>query len=204
MKISLFLLLSLLAHISFAAVNAKDEAIQLAQNLPELTKSFISQLVKFLSDENFDGAKLSESSNEVVHFLTEIKKLYENKGFDFPTLSSARIEQFNQDLSTKQRIIDGLEKELNEKNEGIEQLTQELSAKLGIIEDQERELNEKEVRIALNQGLSTKLGIIENRETELNDRSIWIEHLIQELFAKQGIIESRKMSSMRGMPGLNS
>ena len=91
-KNSLFFLLSLLAHISFAAVNAENEAIQLAQNLPELTKSFISQLVNFLSDENLGGAILSVTS--VVKFglfLTEIRKLCENKVFDFPNLSSARF-----------------------------------------------------------------------------------------------------------------
>ena len=92
-KISFFFRLSLLAHISFAAVNAEDEAIQLAQNLPELTKSFISQLVNFLSDESLGGARLSGTS--VVKFglfLTEIRKLCENKGFDLPTLSSARSD----------------------------------------------------------------------------------------------------------------
>ena len=31
---------------------------------------------------------LDRTDVELVHFLTEIKKLYENKGFDFPTVSS--------------------------------------------------------------------------------------------------------------------
>ena len=91
-KISFFFLLSLLTYISFAAVNAEDEVIQLAQNLPEMTKSFISQLVIMLSDENLNDTKLIGSSDaEFGHFLTEIKKLcsYKNEGFDFPNLASS-------------------------------------------------------------------------------------------------------------------
>ena len=89
-KIYFFFLLSFLAHISFAAVNAEDEVIQLAQNLPEMTKSFISQLEVVLSDRNVGRGNLSGFCDEFGHhFLTEIKKIYENKGFDFPTLSSS-------------------------------------------------------------------------------------------------------------------
>ena len=85
-----FFLLSLLAHISFAAVNAEDEAIQLAQNLPEMTKSFISRLVIMLNDGKLGRACISGSPDAEFgrFFLTEIKKFYENKGFDFPTLST--------------------------------------------------------------------------------------------------------------------
>ena len=57
---------------------------------------------------------------------------------------NALIEQLNQELSNKQRIIEGLENELNEKSVGIEQLTQELSAKLEIIGKREDMLNKSD------------------------------------------------------------
>ena len=50
-------------------------------------------------------ARLSGSFDaELVHFLTEIKKLYENKGFDLPTVSST-FSGYNGNLIIIREVI---------------------------------------------------------------------------------------------------